>query len=284
MEQDSLEVEEVGRLERKVRGLERAEQQAVARVRHLEEERRGLRGGLEEQEVGARELVARLQEQDSAVTKLQEEVQGLQEKQEVLQEQSEQEKKKLGETHKQELSRLQKEKQELLVSAEQAEDLEAERALLQQKVVEQQVQVSGLQAALQAARHRQGGGLGEERWAEERSVLRTEVEQARAEARGASEEKEVAKEQTRLLQARLLQLEEKVEEQERGSGCDGCEVLRRDVSELEQVQARLQEQVAVARAGLVAAQRTEIPVLAQRLLEEKNMEIAELRSQVRSSS
>ena len=39
---------------------------------------------------------------------------------------------------------------------ERAEEVEAERALLQERVVEQQVQVSRLEAALQAARHRRG--------------------------------------------------------------------------------------------------------------------------------
>ena len=39
---------------------------------------------------------------------------------------------------------------------ERAEEVEAERSLLPERVVEQQVQVSRLEAALQAARHRRG--------------------------------------------------------------------------------------------------------------------------------
>ena len=56
-----VEVEEVARLERRVRDLEGVE----ARVRVLEEERMELGGRLEEQEVKRREQDARRQEQDA---------------------------------------------------------------------------------------------------------------------------------------------------------------------------------------------------------------------------
>ena len=83
-----VEVEEVARLEKKVRELEGAEAGAVARVRVLEGERRELRGRLEEQEARGQEqealleeqearrqeLVARTELQDTAVTGLEQQV------------------------------------------------------------------------------------------------------------------------------------------------------------------------------------------------------------------
>ena len=129
-----LEVEEVARLEARVRSLEKAEAGAVDRVRKLDEERRELKGLLQSQEEKGRESVVRMEEQDILVSKLQAEV-GEMKARQALQEE---------------------ERKQLEVLAERGEEIEAERELLQQRVVEQQVQVSSLQAALQAGRLRTG--------------------------------------------------------------------------------------------------------------------------------
>ena len=132
--EDIMEVEEVARLEARVRSLEKAEAGAVDRVRKLDEERRELKGLLQSQEEKGRESVVRMEEQDTLVSKLQAEV-GEMKARQALQEE---------------------ERKQLEVLAERGEEIEAERELLQQRVVEQQVQVSSLQAALQAGRLRTG--------------------------------------------------------------------------------------------------------------------------------
>ena len=214
-----LEVEEVARLEARVKSLEKAEAGAVDRVRKLDEERKELKGLLEKHEEKGRESVLRMEEQDILVTNLQEEVAKMKAKQ------AEQE----------------EERKQLELLAERGEEIEAERELLQQRVVEQQVQVSSLQAALQASRLRTGS-TGEEKWAEERTSLRAEVEALKSELRRSEREGEAGRQQASLLQTRLIQLEEEL--QANGNGeqlpCQQCASYVRDVAELRSVQEKLQ--------------------------------------------
>ena len=218
-----LEVEEVARLEARVRSLEKAEAGAVERVRKLDEERKGLREMLQKQEEKGRESVVRIEEQDILVTNLQKEVAEMKAKQAVQEDQ----------------------KKELELQAERGEEIEAERELLQQRVVEQQVQVSSLQAALQASRLRTGSA-GEEKWVEERTDLRAEVEALKSELRRVEREGEAGRQQASLLQTRLIQLEEELQEQTNSQGnsgplpCQQCAFYARDVAELRSVQEKLQ--------------------------------------------
>lgn len=218
-----LEVEEVARLEARVRSLEKAEAGAVERVRKLDEERKGLREMLQKQEEKGRESVVRIEEQDILVTNLQKEVAEMKAKQAVQEDQ----------------------KKELELQAERGEEIEAERELLQQRVVEQQVQVSSLQAALQASRLRTGSA-GEEKWVEERTDLRAEVEALKSELRRVEREGEAGRQQAGLLQTRLIQLEEELQEQTNSQGnsgplpCQQCAFYARDVAELRSVQEKLQ--------------------------------------------
>ena len=69
-----LEVEEVARLEARVKSLEKAEAGAVDRGRKLDEERKELKGLLQKQEEKGRQSVVRMEEQDILVTNLQNEV------------------------------------------------------------------------------------------------------------------------------------------------------------------------------------------------------------------
>ena len=193
-----LEVEEVARLEARVRSLEKAEAGAVERVRKLDEERKGLREMLQKQEEKGRESVVRIEEQDILVTNLQKEVAEMKAKQAVQEDQ----------------------KKELELQAERGEEIEAERELLQQRVVEQQVQVSSLQAALQASRLRTGSA-GEEKWVEERTDLRAEVGALKSELRRVEREGEAGRQQAGLLQTRLIQLEEELQEQTNSQGNSG---------------------------------------------------------------
>ena len=216
-----LEVEEVARLEARVRSLEKAEAGAVDRVRKLDEERKELKGLLQSQEEKGRESVLRMEEQDILVTKLQAEMGKM----------------------KARLALQEEERKQLELLAERGEEIEAERELLQQRVVEQQVQVSSLQAALQAGRLRTGS-TGEEKWMEERSSLRAEVEALKSELRRAEREGETGRQQAGLLQTRLIQLEEELQEQANGNSgqlpCQQCASYARDVAELRSVQEKLQ--------------------------------------------
>ena len=138
-----------------------------------------------------------------------------------------------------------KERKQLELLAERGEEIEAERELLQQRVVEQQVQVSSLQAALQASRLRTGSA-GEEKWVEERTDLRAEVEALKSELRRVEREGEAGRQQAGLLQTRLIQLEEELQEQTNSQGnsgplpCQQCAFYARDVAELRSVQEKLQ--------------------------------------------
>ena len=218
-----LEVEEVARLEARVKSLEKAEAGAVDRGRKLDEERKELKGLLQKQEEKGRESVVRIEEQDILVTNLQKEVAEMKAKQAVQEDQ----------------------KKELELQAERGEEIEAERELLQQRVVEQQVQVSSLQAALQASRLRTGSA-GEEKWVEERTDLRAEVEALKSELRRVEREGEAGRQQAGLLQTRLIQLEEELQEQTNSQGnsgplpCQQCAFYARDVAELRSVQEKLQ--------------------------------------------
>ena len=221
-----LEVEEVARLEARVRSLEKAEAGAVGRVRKLDEERRELKALLQKQEEKGKESLLRMEEQDHLITKLQREVAEMEARQ----------------------ADQENERKEMELLAERGEEIEAERELLQQRVVEQQVQVSSLQAALQASRLRTGSS-GDEKWLEERSELRAEVEALKSELRRAEIEGETGRQQASLLQTRLIQLEEEMHQQaiaEADSGqlpCQQCASYARDVAELRSVQEKLQVKI-----------------------------------------
>ena len=214
-----LEVEEVARLEARVKSLEKAEAGAVDRGRKLDEERKELKGLLQKQEENWKESVVRMEEQDILVTNLQNEVSKMKETQAVQE----------------------KERKQLELLAERGEEIEAERELLQQRVVEQQVQVSSLQAALQASRLRTGS-TGEEKWVEERTDLRAEVEALKSELRRVEREGETGRQQASLLQTRLIQLEEELQANGNSAQlpCQQCASYGRDVAELRSVQEKLQ--------------------------------------------
>ena len=185
----------------------------------MEKERKELKGLLQKQEEKGRESVVRMEEQDILVTNLQNEVSNMKARQAAQEE----------------------ERKQLELLAERGEEIEAERELLQQRVVEQQVQVSSLQAALQASRLRTGS-IGEEKWVEERTDLRAEVEALKSELRRSEREGETGRQQASLLQTRLIQLEEEL--QDNGNSgqlpCQQCASYVRDVAELRSVQEKLQ--------------------------------------------
>ena len=214
-----LEVEEVARLEARVKSLEKAEAGAVDRGRKLDEERKELKGLLQKQEEKGKQSVVRMEEQDILVTKLQNEVSNMKARQAAQEE----------------------ERKQLELLAERGEEIEAERELLQQRVVEQQVQVSSLQAALQASRLRTGS-TGEEKWVEERTDLRAEVEALKSELRRVEREGETGRQQASLLQTRLIQLEEELQANGNSAQlpCQQCASYGRDVAELRSVQEKLQ--------------------------------------------
>ena len=105
--------------------------------------------------------------------------------------------------------------------------------------------------------------------------LRTELAQLKSEYR----ELEVARS---MDQQKLLELLQPPAEPE--VTLESYESLRRDKEELEDITERLQAQLATARAAQLAAQKTELPLLAQKLLDEKNHELEHLKAQLSNTT
>jgi len=262
-----LEVEEVSRLEKKLKYLEKAETAAVEKVKKLDLEKF--------------DLVNKLKE-------FQEKTKGIEEKYAALQSELESYKAKIKEY----VAREEKTKQDMKnIEAvhEKLEDLEAERELLQEKVTQQQMQISSLQSSIQTSRHRIGSGGKDDsqKLLQEKEVIRAELEQLKSGFRMQELEKIQAVKAVQLLKANVFDLETKLEAAETsdvGGNCSKCPKLVKDVAELTEVNEKLQSQVSLARAGQLAAQKTEMPLLAQKLLDEKNQEIDLLRKQLLSSN
>ena len=66
--------------------------------------------------------------------------------------------------------------------------------------------------------------------------------------------------------------------------CDHCVKVNKDNDELRDVTQKLQSQLSVARAAQLAAHKTELPLLSQKLLDEKNLEIEQLKNHLSSLS
>merc|ERR1719436_2001840 len=60
--------------------------------------------------------------------------------------------------------------------------------------------------------------------------------------------------------------------------------MARDNTELREITEKLHAQLSAARAAQLAAQKTEMPLLAEKLLEEKNQELEHLKSQLSSTT
>jgi len=251
-----LEVEEVGRLEAKLDGLRKAEAVAVQRVRKLEEENKQGNG--------------RIQELEGVVGGLEEQVKELERKRE---------------SEAEEFNELRKE----------GEEIDAERSALQERVIAQQMKISSLESANQAARHKKGNVKNEEieKIIEEKKAVEEILKREMVAKRLVEGEKKQKMEQLEDANKRVEELEAELEEAlqrrnvvqmaEKGKGvAKKIELLEKDKSELEEVNEKLMQQLSVARAAQLAAQKTEMPALAQSLIKEKNEEIDQLTNQLSS--
>eukprot|EP00092_Neocalanus_flemingeri_P024928 GFUD01027036.1.p1 GENE.GFUD01027036.1~~GFUD01027036.1.p1 ORF type:complete len:1832 (-),score=681.44 GFUD01027036.1:71-5566(-) len=262
-----LEVEEVARLEKKLKYLEKAETAAVEKVKKLELDKLDLAKKLE----GNQETIKEIEEKYSS-----------------LQSELESSKAKI----KDYVSREEKTKQDMKTNEatqERLDDLEAERELLQQRVTQQQMQISSLQSSIQTSRHRavSGGKEDTQRLLQEKEIIRAELDQVKMSYRMHEVEKIQAIEKVQSLKSKVFDLESKLEKVERddpNGNCSKCSKLGKDVSELTEVNEKLQSQLSLARAAQLASQKTEMPLLAQKLLDEKNQEIDLLRNQLLASS
>jgi len=262
-----LEVEEVARLEKKLKYLEKAETAAVEKVKKLEMDNIELNKKLTENE-------DKLKETEDKYSSLKSELESSKAK------------------VKEYISRDEKTKQDLKQNEhaqEKLEDLENERELLQERVTQQQMQISSLQSSIQTSRHRivAGGKDDTQRLLQEKEVIRAELEQLKMGFKMNEAEKIQAVEKVQNLKTKVFDLESKlevVESKDTDGKCSKCSKLGKDVTELTEVNEKLQTQLSLARAAQLAAQKTEMPLLAQKLLDEKNQEIDLLRNQLLASS
>ena len=92
------------------------------------------------------------------------------------------------------------------------------------------------------------------------SIKELEAEKERLEARLTQQQVTVSE-----VRERLLRMVTDGEEDTEETGRDDKEKLSRDNEELREINGRLQSQLSVARAAQLAAQRTELPLLSQKL-------------------
>ena len=254
-----MEVEELTRLEKKLKDLEKAERAAVEKVGKLEGEKLELERGqkqyqdtIELKETRVQELQTELDSARQAVTDCQARE-----------------------------ARLVSEARKLEAGQEKLDEVEAERELLQERVTQQQMQISSLQSALQSSRHKTfpPGRDEVQKLLQEKDGLRAELEDVRSALRIQEAEKFDAIDKVNQLSLKLLGLEamEVV-------NCTACAKLRLDNAELAEVAEKLQCQLGQARAAQFSAQQTEMPLLAQQLIEEKNREIEALHGRLESWS
>ena len=254
-----MEVEELTRLEKKLKDLEKAERAAVEKVGKLEGEKLELERGqkqyketIELKETRVQELQTELDAARQAVTDCQARE-----------------------------ARLESEARKLEAGQDKLDEVEAERELLQERVTQQQMQISSLQSALQSSRHKTFPPGREEvqKLQQEKEGLRAELEDVRSALRIQEAEKFDAIDKVNQLSLKLLGLEamEVV-------NCTACAKLRLDNAELAEVAEKLQCQLGQARAAQFSAQQTEMPLLAQQLIEEKNREIEALHGRLENWS
>ena len=87
------------------------------------------------------------------------------------------------------------------------------------------------------------------------------------------------------ISQKLVEMEtESASEESSEKTCDKCERVNKDNDELRDVTQKLQSQLSAARAAQLAAHKTELPLLSQKLLDEKNLEIEQLKSHLSSLS
>ena len=259
-------MEELSRLEKKIKHLEKAETAAVDRVKLLETENDALKRQTDE-----------LQDQ---LTSVEEKMEGVMSELKVYTD-------KVQELQKTELT-LKKMIKTLEVEKERLEDVESERDVLQERLTHQQMQISSLQSTVESSRHRVVQTSKEEqvtRLMEDRETLRTELEMMRNSVKRLEQDKTSAETKLSEVRQRLLEMESP-DSSSSGDNklCDQCDSLTRDNDELRSVNDKLQTQLSQARAAQLAAQKTELPLLSQKLLDEKNLEIEQLRHQVTSLS
>ena len=107
-----------------------------------------------------------------------------------------------------------------------------------------------------------------------------QLDTARAGRGRAEAELHSAQDQLSELRTKLLELETAGQDlvlESQTLECGSCQKMARDNAELREVTDKLQAQLGLARAKQLVAQKTELPLLSQKLLDEKNQELEQLR-------
>ena len=257
-----MEIEELARLEKKIKHLEKAETAAVEKVKLLEKEKDNLESDIQN-------LKDKLLDTEGNLEGLKSELEVYENK---VKEHS------LNEVKfKNTIKSLETDKEKL-------EDVDAERAILQETVTQQQMQISSLQATLQTNRHKLGSGKEEAltKLMEEKETMKNDMERLRAGNRRLELENTSTQAKLKEAKDKLIEIENVSEAP--ATACDNCDRVTKDNHELKEVTEKLQSQLSVARAAQLAAQKTELPLLSQKLLDEKNFEIEQLRNHLSSIS
>ena len=243
-----LELEELTSLEKKIKRLEKAETAAVEKVKLLETETQKLRENVDDIQNKLSKAEGELEAANSELTVYVDKVKDMSAK--------EVECKKF-------IKELEAEKNKL-------EDIESERDVLQERLTQQQVTISGLQASLQSSRHKLGNSS---RDAETLARVMAEKEALKTDFKRLDREKGQVQIKLGEVKEKLLPLEagDESESAEKGPGQDF------DIAELREVNEKLQSQLSLARPAQLAAQKTELPLLSQKLIDEKNFEIEHLK-------
>ena len=181
--------------------------------------------------------------------------------------------------HSEELKRI----KELEAEKLKLEDIDSERDVLQERLTQQQVAISGLQASLQSSRHKHGNSSRDAetlaRVTAEKEALTSELDALKTDFKRLDREKGQVQVKLGEVKEKLLQLESRDESDLAERGPD-VEKMSKDNTELREINEKLQSQLSVARAAQLAAQKTELPLLSQKLLDEKNLEIEHLKQQL----
>ena len=110
----------------------------------------------------------------------------------------------------------------------------------------------------------------------EKEALTTELDALKTDFKRLDREKGQVQIKLGEVKEKLHQLEAGDDSESAGPGQD-YDKLSRDITELREVNEKLQSQLSLARAAQLAAQKTELPLLSQKLIDEKNLEIEHLK-------
>ena len=148
-----MELEELSRLEKKIKHLEKAETAAVDKVKILESENSALQTKLKNLQIGLDRADEQMESMQSEINVYSKEVNDL-----ICKE-----------------ADLKKIIKNLELQTEKMDEIDAERIMLQQKLTDQQMQISSLQSNLQTLRHKSSTNNSEELLKEEIEALKTEL-------------------------------------------------------------------------------------------------------------